>query len=107
LVNEIGFCTKIKWFRIRRKYLLDCVDISLDYTVGYGYIVEAEVIIDNDKNLQNAKEKVYALFNKLNVKVTPEAIFTKKYNDYKMNWSKYTKNINEDEFLKSSLNLAF
>ena len=63
----------------------------LDYTKGYGYIIELERI-----SSEKEKEKIFEMLKKklikLNVNLTPKEEFDRKYKYYKKNWKKLVEN---------------
>lgn len=84
-LNKLGYSVKIKWFRKRNQFNWNGTKVCLDYTKGYGYILEIEKISDDEnkeKVLQELKQK---LMN-LGILETPKEIFSEKYNYYKDNW---------------------
>lgn len=77
--------TNIKWFRIRNTFTWQGIGVYLDYTKGYGYILELEKITSEhhkDEALQTLKEKLKIL----NIPLTPKEEFNNKYEFYKKNW---------------------
>src|SRR3989344_6454009 len=44
----IGIKTKIKWFRKRHSFIWEDIDVSVDFTKGYGYIIELEKLSDKE-----------------------------------------------------------
>lgn len=86
----LGFKEDIVWLRKRNEFLWKGIKVSIDFTKGYGYIIELE------KTLRQAqgkyKKKVYqALVKKkeeLGVRLTPKKVFEEKFNYYKRNWRK-------------------
>jgi predicted adenylyl cyclase CyaB len=81
----LGYNVQIKWFRKRHDFKWQGIDVSIDFTKGYGYIIELE------KNCEeNEKEKVLGMlkekFNILNVPLTSRDEFDKKFAYYKENW---------------------
>src|SRR3989338_1313808 len=90
LLGKIGHSVKIKWFRKRNQFDWNGIIISLDYTKGYGYIIEMELMSsedDKEKNLQILKQK----FSELNIPITPKEEFKKKYEEYIENWEELTR----------------
>lgn len=89
LFTGLGYKIKIKWFRKRHEYDWDGITVDIDYTKGYGYIIELE-------KLCSAKEKEAALtdlknrLKKLNIELTPRQEFEKKFTHYEDNWQKLT-----------------
>lgn len=87
LLLRMGFKVEIKWFRTRNDFFWDKIKVSMDYTKGYGYIIELERFA-----FEKDKKEVYDVLLKkmkeLEVKVTPKSVFDKKFNYYKNNWKK-------------------
>jgi len=86
----LGFGVEIKWFRKRNNFKWKDVDVMIDWTKGYGYIIELEKMSteeEKDKTLEFLKEK----FKELNIPLTPKDEFDKKFKDYKENWRELIK----------------
>jgi len=87
LLVMMGFQVKIKWFRKRNNFLWEGTKVSVDFTRGYGYIIEFEKIVPSIK-----KEKTYKLLlekaKDLGIMVTKREEFDKKFNYYKNNWKR-------------------
>lgn len=85
LFLALGYEIEIKWFRRRHSFKWGDIDVCLDYTRGYGYIIELEKICR-----ENEKEKVLEYLKsrlvELGIPLTPREEFDKKYSDYKENW---------------------
>ncbi|MFC1720741.1 hypothetical protein ACFL0K_00595 [Patescibacteria group bacterium] len=78
---------EIKWFRMRHTFKWEDVDVMIDYTKGYGYIIELEKMA-----IEEEKEEVLKILQQklksLNIPLTPKEEFKKKYDDYRKNWEK-------------------
>ncbi|MDP6642353.1 MAG: CYTH domain-containing protein [Candidatus Nanoarchaeia archaeon] len=86
----LGYNIEIKWFRKRHSFKWQDIVVMLDYTRGYGYILELEDKSseqDKDLILNKLKEKL----NNLNIKLTPKEEFDKKFEYYKNNWKELIK----------------
>jgi len=85
LFLSLGYGVEIKWFRKRYEFKWDDITVCLDFTKGYGYIIELEKMCSEDM-----KEKEFELlkqkFNSLNIDITPKEEFNKKFQHYKENW---------------------
>ncbi|MEK6898987.1 MAG: CYTH domain-containing protein [Nanoarchaeota archaeon] len=85
LFISIGFDIEIKWFRKRFEFKWKGIIICLDYTKGYGYIIELEKM-SSDENKEseylNLKEKITSL----GIEITPKEEFDAKFWYYKKNW---------------------
>ncbi len=85
LFSSLGYKIQIKWIRKRSTFLWDDVTVCLDYTKGYGYIIELEKLT----TASNSKKEYLALRKKLkslDVKITPKKEFEEKFRHYKKNW---------------------
>ncbi|NLL44190.1 MAG: CYTH domain-containing protein [Mollicutes bacterium] len=99
MLDILGYEIEIKWYRKRLELTFKDFEVTIDYTVGYGYIVEFELMVEDDKKIEEAKNKLNEVFKEFNIADTPNAVFNKKIQDYKVNWHKYTKDVNDNEFL--------
>lgn len=85
LFNELGHNIEIKWLRKRNEFDWNGIKVCIDYTKGYGYIIELEKLSseeDKEKVLIELKDKL----NELNIPLTPREEFDERYNYYKENW---------------------
>lgn len=87
LFSTLGYQPQIKWLRKRKQFLWDNLTVCLDYTKGYGYILEIEKICHStqkEKEFQNILNK----FNYLKIEITPKKVFDEKFDYYKNNWKR-------------------
>ncbi len=85
--GALGLSVAIKWFRRRHTFGWKDVDVMLDYTKGYGYIIELEKMAtesDREEALALLKER----FRDLGIEVSPKEEFEKKFEHYRKNWEK-------------------
>jgi len=90
LFNALGYEIEIKWFRKRNNFKWQDIDVSLDFTKGYGYILELEKMSNEEnkeKNLLLLREKLKLL----GVNETRKEEFDKIFENYKKNWKELTK----------------
>jgi predicted adenylyl cyclase CyaB len=83
----LGYNVQIKWFRKRHNFKWQDIDVAIDFTKGYGYIIELEKLVEEnekEKALEFLKEKC----NLLNISVSSREEFDEKFNYYKENWQK-------------------
>jgi predicted adenylyl cyclase CyaB len=86
----LGYNVEIKWFRKRHSFLWEGIDVAIDFTKGYGYIIELEKMSlpkDQEKTVAMLKEKLA----ELNIPLTQKEDFAKKYEFYKKNWRRLVK----------------
>lgn len=87
LFDRLGYKQEIKWIRNRKESLWDEINVCLDYTVGYGYIIELE-IMGSEKNKDEKLGILKSKLKELKIKETPKKEFEKAYEYYKKNWKK-------------------
>ena len=85
LFNSLGYEVNIKWLRERKQFDWNGIKACLDYTKGYGYIIELEKI-GNENNKEEILEELKQKLRELNIALTPKEEFNNKYNYYKENW---------------------
>lgn len=85
LFLSLGNRVSIKWFRTRHQFEWEGVTVCLDYTKGYGHIIEFEKLCE-----QNEKEKTLVFLNKkfqtLSIPLSEKKEFDEKFAWYKENW---------------------
>jgi len=84
-LNKLGHSVKIKWLRDRNQFNWQGIKVCLDYTKGYGYIIELEKM-SSEENKKEVLEELKKKLSELNINETPKEIFNEKYNYYKNNW---------------------
>ena len=90
LYQALGYKVKIKWFRDRTEFEWKGTKISLDYTRGYGYIVELERMADpKDKDAE--LEMIKSQMKELGITITPKQEFADRFKDYEKNWERLTR----------------
>jgi predicted adenylyl cyclase CyaB len=81
----LGYNVEIKWFRKRFEFKWDDITVCLDFTRGYGYIIELEKMCSKEtkeKELKLLKQKAQFL----KIEITPKEEFDAKFQHYKENW---------------------
>ncbi len=84
-LNKLGHNVEIKWLRNRNQFDWDGIKVCLDYTKGYGYIIELEKMSD-EENKERVLEELRNKIKELDVSLTPKDEFKRKYNYYRENW---------------------
>lgn len=98
MLHALGYKEKIKWYRTRNEFTHNNISITLDYTEGYGYIIEGEILVSNEEKIDNASKQIELMFNDFNINISNKQEFKDKYENYVVNWSNYTKDIDEENF---------
>ena len=100
MLELLDYEVDIKWFRTRTKIKIEeNAEICIDYTIGYGYILEIEKQVADESKVEEAKKLLENDFANLGIEVSKKEEFDARYKDYVQNWKEYTKNVDEEEFL--------
>ena len=87
IFSDLGFGTQAIWIRKRHSFLWKGLNVALDYTKGYGYILELEKMCTaNDR--KNALAEVNMRMRELGLEPASESEFREKYAYYRKNWRK-------------------
>lgn len=85
LFIALGYDIEIKWFRKRFEFRWDDITVCLDFTKGYGHIIELEKMCSKETK-EEEFGKLKQKLKSLDVKITPKKEFDKKFQYYKENW---------------------
>ena len=85
LFLALGYIISIKWFRERYSFKWEEVDIALDFTRGYGYIIELEKMSD-ESHKEETTDYLKTKLDSLGIPLTTKEKFDEKYKYYKENW---------------------
>ncbi len=89
LFLALGLNVEIKWFRKRFEFEWEGITVCLDFTRGYGFIIELEKMC-SEAEKETEFERLRQKLKSLNVEVTSREEFEKKFLDYKENWKTLT-----------------
>ncbi len=89
IFEAIGLNTKIKFYRLRNQFNWGNIKVCLDYTKGYGYIIELEKLSNNQEK-QSTLEELKKKLNELNIQLTTKQDFEDKFKHYEQNWRELT-----------------
>jgi predicted adenylyl cyclase CyaB len=91
LFNQLGNNVEIKWLRDRKQFNWQGIKVCLDYTHGYGYIIELEKM-SSEENKEKILEELKQKLKELNITLSSKEEFNEKFEDYKKNWRKLIEN---------------
>mgnify|MGYP003405835104 CR=1 FL=1 len=89
LFTSLGYPVKIKWFRTRHTFDWGDIKVMLDYTRGYGYIIELEKMCE-EKDQSASLTLLKTKLAELGVSLTERAVFEEKFKNYEQNWKQLT-----------------
>jgi len=85
MFSRLGIEKQIKWKRTRHTFSSDGITIQLGDNVGYGYIIELEImssVESKDESIEVLKKKL----SNLKIPLTSKEEFKASYETYKNNW---------------------
>lgn len=87
LFSALGYKIEIKWFRQRNSFKWKGINVCLDYTRGYGYILELEKMCRQEET-EKTRKYLKSKLAELGISLTPKKEFEKAFDFYKKNWRK-------------------
>lgn len=91
---NLGFKIKVIWYRIRHTFQNNNIKISLDNTIGYGMILEVEMLSE-DRDIKSQEKYLENFINSFGLEPTPKEISDDKLSVYILNWRKLTNGLDE------------
>lgn len=88
-ILNAGCNYQAKWSREREEFLKDNITITIDKNAGYGYLAEFEIIVENDYEVESAKEKIYKMINYFGLKELDKDRLARMFDYYNNNWKNY------------------
>lgn len=85
IFEALGHKVKIKWFRQRNMFLWEGITVCLDFTRGYGHIIELEKLCPAEEK-QASLELLGRKMEELGISPTPKEVFDRKFKEYESNW---------------------
>ena len=89
LVLSSGFTYQAKWSRDREEYVCRDTNVTLDKNAGYGWLAEFERIVNDEKELEAARNDIRALMQELGVEELPQDRLERMFAYYNKNWPEY------------------
>jgi predicted adenylyl cyclase CyaB len=95
LFKNLGSKIKIAWFRERKSFTKGVLKIELDNTIGYGKILEVEILC-KENEVENSKKIIQNYFKELGVEISSKELFNECFKKYLGNWTNLTKGLDEN-----------
>lgn len=86
MIQALGVKIKVKWIRTRHIYIYGDITISVDHTIGYGDVVEAEILIHEDEDPSESLARLHKLFDQFGLTPQSRDFWDHKYSTYMKNW---------------------
>lgn len=91
LFENLNHNIEITWLRERKQFDWDGIKVCLDFTEGYGHILELENM-GSEENKDKILEELNQKLNELNIEQSTKEEFDEKYQYYRKNWRNLIKN---------------
>ena len=89
ILLDCGFSYQAKWSREREEYESKGMNICIDKNAGYGYLAEFEKVVENVDALEEIKESLRDVMQKLEVEELQQDRLERMFAHYNKNWSDY------------------
>ncbi len=92
IFENLGYDIKIAWFRDRKSFKFKNINIELDNTVGYGLILEVEILcLENE--ISKSKEELIHFLESYRLPISNREVFDDAFRRYEENWRELTKDL--------------
>lgn len=88
ILRSLGYEYDTKWYRKRREYKLDNLNITIDFNAGYGWLTEIEKVVRVGGE-EKAKKEILELAKNIGIKPVKKEFIDKMYHYYKKHWPYY------------------
>jgi predicted adenylyl cyclase CyaB len=92
IFQNMGYGIKISWFRHRLLFGQEEITMALDDTVGYGKILEVEILCEEGQTAA-AEERLRNFLVNLSISLTPREVFEKAFSEYLATWKERTSHL--------------
>jgi predicted adenylyl cyclase CyaB len=91
LFTSLGYNINIKWFRNRFEFDWENISVCLDFTKGYGYIIELEMLCEKESQIEQINKLLNEKLLFLKISKSSKEEFNEKFEHYKKNWKDLAK----------------
>lgn len=89
LLISAGFTYQAKWSREREEYACQGISVCLDRNAGYGWIAEFEKVVQNESEVEPARQEVRALMDACGVLELQQERLERMFAFYNAHWGEY------------------
>jgi len=89
ILLKSGFLYQAKWSRERREFKYKGMHVCIDKNAGYGFLAEFEIQVEDQKHIQDAKDKLRSAMAELGVSELPQDRLERMFAFYNKNWREY------------------
>jgi len=86
---DAGLTYQAKWSRERQEYKSNDMHITIDKNAGYGYLAEFERLVDDRKQVEEAKKDLLNLMDELGVEELSQDRLERMFAHYNRHWAEY------------------
>ena len=99
ILRLLGHTLDTQWYRLRKLFTYQDLEITLDKTFRYGYVISVSIELPRDQ-VKDGTEKLYHFFEQFHIVLTSPEQFYQQYHHYLTNWYEYTKDIDDSTFFE-------
>jgi predicted adenylyl cyclase CyaB len=101
IFRNLGFAVKVTWYRERRAYRINEITVSLDDTIGYGRILEAEILCA-DEEADSSYIRLKSFFRTLGLTPSDGKEFDQAFAVYLETWNEKTAHL-DDKWINANI----
>ncbi len=90
LFLSLGYKARIRWKRKRVQFKWRDINVCLDFTKGFGYLIELEKMVSENEK-EGEHKRLQKTLSELGIKATSKEELERRFNYYKENWEKLIK----------------
>jgi adenylate cyclase class IV len=87
IMENLGFGVRVTWYRERVQFHIDRITVSLDHTIGYGRILEAEILCEAEE-AEASRLTLSKFMSHLGVTPSPKSQLDSAFKEYSSDWSR-------------------
>jgi predicted adenylyl cyclase CyaB len=95
LFRNLDFDFKVIWYRERQAFEVNGISVALDDTIGYGKILEVEIMCEESRE-EISRSKLLEQLHTLGVDLTDKEIFDTAFAEYLQTWRNRTAHLSTD-----------
>jgi adenylate cyclase class IV len=87
IMKNLGFGVRISWYRERVQFNIGQITVSLDHTIGYGRILEVEILCEAEK-AEASRDTLLKFMANLGLTPSPRSELDFAFKEYLSDWSR-------------------
>ena len=94
IMENLGFAVKVVWYRERVEFNIGQLTVSLDHTIGYGRILEVEILCE-ESEANGSRDLLSKFLTEIGIAQSSKEEFDTAYRRYLLEWRSRTAGLSE------------